>query len=341
MGIFEFIYYIGYSLKKKYSLTYQKKLPYKVISIGNITAGGTGKTPAVIALAEQALKRGLIPCILTRGYKGKAKGPCFVSMGDGPLLNETEAGDEAVLMANRLKKVFVVKGADRHKAGMFALGNLKSQISDLKSEVIFILDDGFQHWRLARDKDILLIDSENPFDNNRLLPVGLLREPVKEMKRADIIVITRAQDLDDFEKFRVENLVKEIRNHNSDARIFFSGHKPVRIIGSSGVTMPLKWAKDKGFFAFCGIGNPDSFKKTLKSIGCEIKGFKAYRDHYRYKQGDIGDISKEAKKQKAEGIITTEKDMARLTGLDIPDNIFSLAVEFSVDSRFYDEAFRF
>lgn len=359
MTLFEFIYFLGYSAKKHYSLRRQKRLPHKVISIGNITAGGTGKTPAVIAIAEEAKKRGFCPVILTRGYKGKAKGPCFVqrsavsSQQSGVKNQEiTNAsrftlhasrlyGDEPLLMAERLPDVPVVKCVSRYEGGMFAIENLNSQIPNFKSQIIFILDDGYQHWRLFRDRNVLLIDSENPFDNRRLLPVGLLREPVKEIKRADIIIITKAQFLDDFERFRVENLVKEIRNYNSDARIFFSGHKPVRIIGTTGITMPLRWAKDKGFFAFCGIGSPDSFKKTLKSIGCEIKGFKAYRDHYRYKQSDIEVILKEAEKQDAEWIITTEKDMTRLKGLTVPDSIVSLSVEFAVDNKFYEEVFRF
>lgn len=355
MWIFESIYYLGYSLKKQYSLKNQKQLPAKVISIGNITAGGTGKTPAVIALANEALSRGFIPCILTRGYKGRAKGPCFVSMGEGPLMDAMDAGDEPFLMANKLKGVPIVKCADRYKGGMFALQNLKdmetrrhgdTEIDSLTdspirrftdSPIIFILDDGYQHWKLFRDKDILLIDAENPFANGKLIPLGLLREPLKEIKRANIIVITKA---DESQNIKLNILSDEIKQYNSKAMIFFSGHKPLRFIGNMGETMPLKWARNKNFFGFCGIGSPSSFKKTLVSTGCDLKGFRAYKDHYRYKQQDIENIVKKARKNNSEWIVTTEKDLTRLRGLDVPDNFVAVSIEFSIEKGFYDEALK-
>ena len=156
MGPLEFLYYTGYKLKKSRDLKSRKRLPAKVISVGNITVGGTGKTPAVIAIARKAKEYGYLPCILTRGYRGSAKGPCFVSRGEGPLLGVDEAGDEPVLMAERLTGVPIVKGSDRYEAGMFALDCLDSP------SLLFILDDGFQHRALHRDVDVLLIDGMNP-----------------------------------------------------------------------------------------------------------------------------------------------------------------------------------
>ena len=169
MGLPEFLYYVGLSLKRAFVLRHRKKLPYRVISIGNITVGGTGKTPAAIALAQEAKKRGFSPVILTRGYKGSAKGPCFVTRGEGPLLNVREAGDEPVLMAEKLSGVPVVKTGNRYEAGMFALQNMDSQLSGPDSQPLFILDDGFQHWKLYRDKDVLLIDSGDPFGNRSII----------------------------------------------------------------------------------------------------------------------------------------------------------------------------
>ncbi|TAL27157.1 MAG: tetraacyldisaccharide 4'-kinase [Nitrospirae bacterium] len=337
MGIFEFLYYLGYSAKKYYSLRAQKRLPYRVISIGNITAGGTGKTPATIALTEEAKKRGFNPCILTRGYKGKAKGPCFVSRGEIPLLNAKDAGDEPFMMAGRLRGIPIVKGADRYEAGMFAIKELSAIGYQPSAKMLFILDDGFQHWRLFRDKDILLIDAEEPFDRRRLLPIGLLREPLKEIKRADIIVITNAGNS---RQEMADSLIEELRLYNARARIFTAEHKPSRFMGHKGETMPLKWAAGKNFFAFCGIGNPGSFKKTLLSTGCELKGIKAYRDHYKYKQKDIDDILKEARKNNADWLVTTEKDMTRLKGLNMPENLIAITIRFSVDERFYDYALK-
>jgi tetraacyldisaccharide 4'-kinase len=335
MTLPELIYYIGYSIKKHSALKNQKRLPQKVISIGNVTLGGTGKTPATIALAEEAKKKGFTPCILTRGYRGKAKGPVFVSRGEGPLLNQYQAGDEAFLMAEKLKGIPIVKGANRFESGLFALKNLKSQISNLESELLFILDDGFQHWSLFRDRDVLLIDSLNPFGNRRLFPVGTLREPVSEIRRADVVVITKTTH-----PSPVPNLIEEIRRYNKKALIFFAEHKPSKFIKTNGETMPVEWAKEKKLFGFCGIGNPQSFRATLLSIDVNLTGFKIFRDHYRYNQGDVDTILRHAKNSRAEWIVTTEKDIMRLMRENVPDNLVALAVEFSVENGFFNEVFK-
>ncbi|RJQ38343.1 MAG: tetraacyldisaccharide 4'-kinase, partial [Nitrospiraceae bacterium] len=355
---FEFIYYLGSSAKRHYSLKRQRRLPHKVISIGNITAGGTGKTPAVIAIAEEAKKRGFYPIILTRGYKGKAKGPVFVKdagysprasrrgdkIQDTGLKTNTSYimhrascimyGDEPVLMSEILKDVPIVKCADRYAGGMFALQTLTP---NPQSQFLFILDDGFQHWKLFRDKNVLLIDAENPFDNRRLLPVGLLREPLKEIERADIIVLTKAQSC---QPSVVSGLKDEIRLYNKTAPVFLSRHRPVGFKKSTGEEIGIEWAKDKKFFAFCGIGSPESFKKTVLSTGCNLKGLKKYSDHYSYKEEDIEDIIKEAKAGNADWIVTTEKDMARLRGMRLPENLVALTIRFAIDEGFYDEIFK-
>lgn len=363
MTLPEFLYYIGYSLDKHCKLKHPKRLPHKVISIGNITAGGTGKTPAVIAIAEEAKKRGFYPVILTRGYKGKAKGPCFVQdagykserlsaktrfeIHDTGLKTNTSSimhrescimfGDEPVLMSEILKNVPIVKCADRYAGGMFAIQTLNSQLLTLNSQLLFILDDGFQHWQLFRDKNILLIDAENPFDNRRLLPVGLLREPLKEIERADIIVLTKTGNI---RQAMIEDIVGEIKNYNSRAPVFLSMHKPAEFVRLSGEAMPIEWAKDKNFFAFCGIGSSESFKKTVLSAGCSLKGIKKYSDHYSYKEDDIEYIIKEAKAGNADWIVTTEKDMVRLRGMRLPENLVALTIRFAIDGKFYSEVFK-
>jgi len=340
----EFLYYLGYSIKKRHVFKNQKKLPHKVISIGNLTLGGTGKTPATIALAEEAREIGFKPCILTRGYRGRASGPCFVSRGERPVLDAYQAGDEALLMAEKLKGVPIVKGKDRYKAGMFAL----SSLSPALCPDLFILDDGFQHWGLFRDKDILLIDSTNPFGNRRLLPLGSLREPISEISRADLIVITKTDKTriqnSEFRiqpttrgKSEVNSLIEEIRQYNTKASIFFAEHMPSKFIKTNGETMPIEWAKEKRFFGFCGIGNPQSFRETLLSADIELTGFKPFRDHYRYSQGDIQEIIRNAKGYNSDWIVTTEKDIMRLKGFALPENVVSLGIEFSVDERFYEE----
>jgi len=243
MTIFERLYLAGYSIKKRYKLNNRKKLPCKVISIGNITLGGTGKTPAVIALAQKARGNGFRPCILTRGYRGTAKGPCFVGIGDGPLLDENRAGDEAYLMALKLKGIPIIKGKDRYEAGIFALNNLPG---DSRPD-LFILDDGFQHWGLCRDNDILLIDGTNPFGNGKLFPVGSLREPVNGISRADMIVITKKDGSRDL---KTDGVLEEIRKYNKKAPVFFAVHKPSRFITVNGDPFLLNGQRAKSFLVF-------------------------------------------------------------------------------------------
>ncbi len=341
MTLLEIIYFMGYSLKKYYALKNRKRLPYKVISIGNISVGGTGKTPTTIALAKEAIKRDFRPCILTRGYKGKAKGPCFVSKGEDSLLDEYEVGDEALLMAEKLKKVPIIKGESRYEAGKLATDSFPKE----SCPNLFILDDGFQHWYLFRDIDIVLIDGMNPFGNKRLLPIGPLREPISSISRADIIVITKT--FSNFSKGTdyphpksdIDNLLKQIRKYNTDVPIFFARHKPIEFITFRGEKFPLEWAIGKKVFGFCGIGNHESFLKTLLSLEIELKGFKKYKDHHRYTNSDIGIIIKEAKHSGAQWIVTTEKDRMRLKGFEGINNLISLAIEFDINEKFYEIVF--
>lgn len=333
MTLFELLYYLGCSAKKYYAFKHQKKLPYKVISIGNITVGGTGKTPATIALAKEAKKRGFNPIILTRGYRGKAKGPCFVqeTKNQASWLGYQEFGDEPVLMLHKLKDIPIVKCADRYKGGIFALEKLQPKPN---SKIIFMLDDGFQHWKLFRDKDILLIDAANPFGNRMLLPAGSLREPIKEIKRADVIVFTKTENLAENNK---QHLIDEIRTYNQNAKIFLSTHNAAGFINLAGKTISNDKVKGKKLFAFCGIANPDSFKKTILSLGANLADVMSFRDHYSYKQQDIEKIIKRAAENKADWVVTTEKDMVKLKHLSLPENLIALSIEFAVDEGFYDE----
>ncbi len=352
MTLPEFFYYLGYSFDKRRKLKGQKRLPHPVISIGNITVGGTGKTPATIAIAEDAKKRGFNPIILTRGYKGKAKGPCFVlarKFGSSEVRDfhtsdlphfcssALEAGDEPVLMAERLPDVPIVKCADRYEGGMFAIENFKSQISNLKSPVVFILDDGFQHWKLYRDMDVVLIDGLNPFGNRKLLPIGRLREPLKELKRADVFVITKTKN---------ELLAGELKKISPSASVYFSEYKTVAVRNASGEEFPVEMLKDKKVFAFCGIAKPESFIQTVRSVCEDTAGSKIYRDHHRYSQGDILYLAEQSKALKCDFLITTEKDMVKIKEFQISnfkfqgDNILCLKIDFAADAAFFDEVFK-
>lgn len=323
MGLFEFIYYIGYRLKTAYDLKRQKRLPSKVISIGNITSGGTGKTPAAIAVALEAKRRGLKPCVLTRGYKGSIKGPVRVTAN----MSAGEAGDEPLLMSRRLGDIPVVKCANRYEAGIYAINNL-APVPDL-----FVLDDGFQHRRLFRDIDILLVNSRDPFTGGKLLPVGLLREPLGQIKRADIIVITKTTDNNSRE------LRETIRGYNTVAPIFGSGYRLSSVMEASGESRPIGWLNGKDVYAFCAIGEPGSFKDSLVGAGARLRGFRAYGDHRRFTQGDMRKISNEAHVNGAPWIITTEKDIMRLQDIDTPENLLTLVIDFVAEAGFFGELF--
>jgi tetraacyldisaccharide 4'-kinase len=339
MHLFEFLYHIGLSASKHYSLRNRKSLPHRVVSIGNITTGGTGKTPAAIALAEEAKRRGLHPVILTRGYRGKAKGPCFVTRGEGPLLSAEEAGDEPVLMAERLAGVPVVKGGDRYEAGCYALQKLDLRNIE-RDALVFILDDGFQHWPLRRDKDIVLVDAVKPFGNGSLLPFGRLREPLRSLGRADIIVLSRADGSGaSGQGGSVDALVKEIRRYNATAPVFPAAHKPLSCRLKSGEKKPPEWLSGKKVFGLCAIGNPLSFRKTVLSLGAQFLGCSIFRDHHRYRPSDVANVVRNAGRCGAEWIVTTEKDIIKLRNLGLPDNIVTIEVAFSVDEGFYEEVY--
>ncbi len=321
MKALEVAYYIGYRVSRAYKTYKKKSLPYPVISVGNLTLGGTGKTPAVIAIAEEGLTRGYKPCVLTRGYKGKIKKPVIVSKGNGPLCSPFDAGDEAFLMAERLKGVEIIKSADRYE------GSLLSENADL-----FILDDGYQNWKVHRDKDVLLIDSIDPFGNDRLFPVGRLREPSSEVKRADAIIITRASE-------EQNDLVERLRTYNKDAAYYLAGVNASWLARHDGELFPTNELHRKRVYAFCGIGNPGSFIQSMLRCGVYLVGFKAFRDHHVYKDQNIEEIRQEAVKTRADWVMMTEKDLVKLNSFKLPNNFIAMRIDFQIEKGFYDNIF--
>lgn len=334
MGLFELIYYAGYSISKRLALKRRKSLPVRVISIGNITTGGTGKTPMVIRTAIEAKRRGLRPCILTRGYRGRLKGPVVVDPSEGGH-TELDVGDEPLMTALRLTDVPVVKGADRHASGLFALETLDPRPD------LFILDDGFQHRALARDLDVLLINALEPFGGRKLLPVGLLREPPGEIRRADAVVITNSDGA--ASPGGLDELKEEIRKYNPGAPVFTARYRVTGAVEhASGREFPAMRLRGKKVYAFSGTGSPGSFLNTLKAEGADLRGSSAFADHYRYDAKEINAIQKDATRAGAAWIITTEKDIIRLRGLEgLPRNLLALWVELDVqDESLFDMLFR-
>lgn len=332
---FEFLYFIGYSIKKAYSLHKQKKLPCKVISVGNITTGGTGKTPTTIALAEEAKKRGFQPVILTRGYKGKAKEPVLVNFPQNKAqvqesnsnISPEMLGDEAFMMSERLKDVPLVKYSDRYNGGMLAFHILRHYYQSNK--IVFILDDGFQHWSLYRDVDIALVDGIDPFGNRKMLPFGVLRELPRELRRADIILITKRKN---------EELKSRLRLINPKAPIFYSEYKIKGIKQSNGESISIDAISNKKIYAFCGLAQPESFKELLSSISIDTPFLLQFPDHYHYREKDIVSIKRKANKLRCDYIITTEKDIVKVKEYRGAEDILFVDIRLSVDQGFYETA---
>ena len=294
-----------------------RRLPVRVISIGNITLGGTGKTPAVIAVAGSLHQQNRRPLVISRGYGIKNESEVLiVSDGTRILTTAEDGGDEPVLIGSRLKGVPVVVGRNRYRAGMVALRQFAADA--------VILDDGFQHMQLARDLNILLIDATSDLENPALFPAGPFREPLSSIKRADAVVITRAENPD-----RILKLQEIIRGH-TQSPIFTSRHVPVDIISAAGQdTRALSSLQGTAVFAFSGIGRPESFHYLLASLGAVIKGSASYPDHYAFKKDDLAVVYQRAVDSGAVMIITTEKDMTRLSDLK-PEGIWVLRIEMKI-----------
>ncbi|MCX7793608.1 MAG: tetraacyldisaccharide 4'-kinase [Thermodesulfovibrionales bacterium] len=334
---YERLYLYFLRKKKERAIREQKTLPGYVISIGNLTVGGTGKTPMVIEIAKEAKRRGYDVSILSRGYKGRLPGPVIVSCRTGPLVDAVDVGDEPVLMAEKLHGVPVVVCKDRYEAGIYAMQCFKEKPD------LFILDDGYQHWRLKRDLDILLISGINPFGNRRLFPFGPLREPVEEIKRADILVITMADKCK-----RLDALIDELRLYAPFQPLYLARHVLKEIIRYridengypvEGEILIPDELRDKKFIAFAGIGNPESFRLTIQESGLNITDFITFMDHHDYKICELKDLSDKAH-EKSAFLLTTEKDLVRTKGKLPPGEIFTLNIEISCERSFFDEIFR-
>lgn len=286
----------------------KKKLPGFVVSIGNLTVGGTGKTPAAAMIAEWALKAGYRPAVLSRGYGGKYNVKAFeVCDGEHLFCTPAEAGDEPYLLARKLQGVPVVLSKARYEAGLLAFERHGSNF--------FILDDGFQHLRLQRDLDLVLLDATSPFGNMRLLPAGPLREPVDHLQRADGFILTRAG--------RGTSLImmNYLKRKFGGKPVFQSEHVPERLVlPNLGHAHSPDFIRGKRVVAFAGIAKPDGFRETLLTLGAQVALFRAFRDHHRFAQAELQELVAERQKLGADLLVTTEKDYVRLGQLAPTEN---------------------
>ena len=287
-----------------------------VIVVGNITVGGTGKTPVVEKLAKTLQQNGRKVGIISRGYKGKKESlikkmlrfitngevapPKVVSDGKNVLLGSKLAGDEPYMLAKNLPGVVVVCDKNRVKAGYFA-------IKDFGCDTL-VLDDGFQYLKLKGSLNICLVDSTNPFGNEHLLPRGILREPLHRLSKADYILITKTKNIQ-----QCEELHRTIRKHNSLAKMIYCTHTPRFLVDiKSQEEKNLDFIKGKKVAIFSGIAYPESFEGTIKEQGADIIYTKRFLDHHRFSKGEIKTVFMESFASGAEMILTTEKDAVRL-----------------------------
>jgi tetraacyldisaccharide 4'-kinase len=299
-----------------------------VISVGNITTGGTGKTTLVEWIARTLARRQKRVCILTRGYgRQHPKARVVVSNGSQIFSDAREAGDEPLLLAEKLKsEAAVICDVDRVEAARWAIQNLDADL--------FILDDGFQHLRLARDLNILVIDATNPRGNGRLLPAGNLRESPDQLARADCIVITRADDV-----AQAEALQCEIHQLSKGRPVFLSRMKidGLRRLSSemNQSSVSTDELKSGPVAAFCGVGNPESFFAQLRRAGFHLSYTKAFRDHHVYRQTDLDRVIDESTVRGAHALLTTAKDEVKLRSLscEMPCYVVDVAIEIEDESK--------
>ncbi|MDD5687071.1 MAG: tetraacyldisaccharide 4'-kinase [Elusimicrobia bacterium] len=312
---FSFLYLLIFNISQKIKKAKQKKLPCNVISVGNITVGGTGKTPTVIFLANllKNLQRNV--SVVSRGYKSKTKTGTSKIVTDGKKIyyGPKIAGDEPHLIARSLENVPVIVDKDRHRAGLLAVDKFNSDI--------IILDDGFQHLNLYRDIDIVCVNALNPYGDFRLLPAGYLREPLKNISRASAFIITRC---DKVPGENIQRIEETIRKYNSKSPIFHAFFKK-RILNKNGSDVDVSSLKGRNVIAISGIAIPEDFESTIKEIGMNLLDHRKYPDHYFFKSKDIKKFYDNAAEFQAV-VITTSKDATRLPE-EFPYYILDVKIE--------------
>jgi len=306
-----------------------RRLPCRVISIGNITAGGTGKTPMTIHLAQQLRQMGYRPAVLSRGFGGAAEsGGAVVSNGYEILCGPEIAGDEPVLIASKLKGIPVLVGSDRYRGGMRAVTEFDPDI--------LVLDDAFQHRRLYRDVDLVLLDAGGLFGNGNLIPRGVLREPISGLHRGDGFVLTRSRT--------GKAGMAELMSNYSEKPVFRSDHEPY-IAGIFDGAQPLGvhipadhpvtgWSEIAGkrLFVFSGIARNREFSGMMERRVGTLAGCKGFPDHHPYTDGELEQLIKLAEKQGADLLATTEKDYVRIAGRipgSLPIVVIGVTIRFS------------
>lgn len=294
----------------------------RTISVGNLTTGGTGKTPLVALIAKLLINDGETVCILSRGYgRANPKSRVLVSDGENILVDAEAGGDEPVELAMKLDgKAIIVADPNRVEAAKWARDKFRI--------TVFILDDGFQHRRARRDLDIVCIDATDPCGNGRILPAGNLRESFRGLKRADAIVITRSNLVES-----TAALDDRLRKRNSRAPIFYAKTDIQHVVPLEEFQMRATNTQKKpvSAFVFTALGNGDNFIRSLDQYGIEIHGQVTFRDHHRFSQKDIREVELKANAHGAAALVTTAKDAVKLIGLRFSLPCYVAVAETKID----------
>jgi len=299
----------------------ERRLDFPVISVGNLSMGGTGKTPCVLHLAGLLRDAGHAPAILTRGY-GRHALAGDLAVAPGARVSVEESGDEPqIFVRSGLAAVGI--GADRARVAALLLERFPADV--------FLLDDGFQHVRLARDLDIVLIDALDPFGGGYVFPLGRLREPISSLSRAGAIVITRSQFCD-----LAPAIENAVRQANPNVPVFRAGIEPEAWVdAATGASCPLVRPPFRTAGAFCGLGNPQSFRRTLERLGVELTAWFEFDDHHRYRPGELRSMAHQAGAADSTALVTTEKDAVNLCAgfreATAPLDVYWLKVRMTID----------
>ncbi len=319
LKVLSLFYFWGHCFRMwayRWGLFPSHKLDCRVISVGNLTLGGTGKTPVVMMIAETLRGNGYKPGILSRGYGGNSNSEVnVVCDGKDILLSPDVAGDEAVMMAQRLKNVPVLVGSDRYQIGRYAIEHFGVDT--------LILDDGFQHLSLKRDMNILLFDHQRPFGNGQLFPAGELREPRKAARRADFVCITRYSGAS-YPPGIGEQLIKDLPIVKSTLRL----DSLLKL--DDGEVLDVQELHDQPVAAFCGIANPDDFRRILEQTRARVVYYHPFPDHHEYTVADLKSVEESARKMGAKLLLTTEKDAVKLKAESVGLPFYKAALEMEI-----------
>jgi len=341
LAFFLFVLSLIYSLIMKiraffyaYGLFKTKRLNCKVISIGNITMGGSGKTPMTIYLARMLQQMGIRVLILSRGYKGKYERSIgIVSDGKNILMDADSAGDEPFLMAEKLKGVSVLVGKDRYETGCVGIQKFNPQV--------IILDDAFQHLRVHRDLDIVLMDRSRPLGNQYVFPRGMLREPPAHLNRAHVYIMTRASQT------QIGNYESILAPYIANKPVLKCRHVPDKLmqtdeIGRISIFDPSSLGARR-IFTFSGIANNNDFLRIAETLNYQIVGSELFQDHHVYSDADLETIVVKAKQSGAECMVTTEKDYVKVIErfkCSLPLFALGIRLSFGNDSTFFESVIK-